>query len=272
MKPHWIVEENKFASTDFDALIAAIKAQGNTYSLVTIRPFVHDIVGKIPKVPDGAPVICYGSLGIHKVANDYGWKPGTFYSPEMTPENYNKHLGSMMLNHDTRIVPMDKVLDEVTDYEFFIRPNTDNKEFAGMVIKRDDFKEWLDKLMAIGYLENTNFDVAISSVKEIYKEFRLIVINGEVVTGSLYRFSGHVKKKRDYPEMIEEMAIKAIREFNPALAYVVDVAWMYDRDEPYQNIFDEYRIIEYNTFNSAGFYDSDIEKIVHGFNKYYERN
>jgi hypothetical protein len=258
----WIIESNVFAETSFDAMLAHLKVRGLPHHVVRVIPFVHEIDGKVPEVVN--PVVVYGSIGVQKLAAANSWTPGVFTNADFSTEAYAKGLGDLFLNADAVAMPLSAVADWLPSWRedaFFIKPNGDNKEFAGTVMTKAEFRDWHANMMDIGYLETDDFEVVISAPVKLGCEWRVVVVDGQIVTSSLYRQYGMVKAERHIIPDVEAVVLEAHRRFAPAPVYMADVA----------QVGDDYRIVEYNTFNSAGFYDCDVEAIIDAVTAYVER-
>lgn len=101
--------------------------------------------------------------------------------------------------------------------------------------------------------------VIISTPKSIDKEWRLFIIDNEVISACRYTMDGKLNiDESDLPSQMIDFAINCCREYTPAKIFVMDVAL-------YKN---EYKIVECNCFNDSGFYKHDIGKIIKNVNKY----
>ena len=248
----WIIERDVFAVACFDEMLAHLKRRGLPHHVVRMIPFIHDIDGVVPQV--SGPVVVYGSIGVQKLAAAQGWKPGVFASADFSTTAYQA-LGDLFLNADAVSMPLSGVAAWLSTYageDFFIKPNGDTKEFAGAVMSKRAFADWDAKMRDIRYLEESDFEVIVSQSKKLGCEWRVIVVDGKIVTASLYRQYGMVKAERHIIPPVEAAVYEAHRRFAPAPAYVVDIA----------QEGDDYRVVEYNTLNSAGFYDCDVGAII----------
>ena len=248
----WILESNVFAEACFDEMLAHLRHRRLPHHVVRVIPFIHEVDGVVPEV--SGPVVVYGSIGVQKLAETAGWKPGVFTNADFTTTSY-KALGDLFLNQDAvrmRLSEVDAWLRSFDGDDFFIKPDGDNKEFAGTVMSRDEFARWHSNMLGIGYLESNDFDVVISTPKSLGCEWRVVVVDGRIVTSSLYRQYGMVKAERHIIPEVEATVYKAHKRFAPAPAYVVDIA----------QADDTYKVVEYNTLNSAGFYDCDVRAII----------
>lgn len=282
-KPTWILESNVFAEVCFDVMLSHLQEQGFPHHVVRIIPFVHEIEGKTPKIE--GPCIVYGSIGVQKLAAKHGWTPGVF--PVPTEVEAMAALGDLYLNSDAVRMPISEVrewltrcmvcdADATSDADvdpcvgrfehkappsvFFIKPDTDTKEFAGQTIDSDKFSSWYEGMVDSGYLDGNDFPVVISTPKKLGCEWRVVVVDGKIVTSSLYRQYQMVKAERNIIPEVEATVLSAHARFQPADAYVIDVA----------QVGDEYKIIEYNTLNSAGLYECDPRAVIDAVSAFVE--
>ena len=257
----WVVERDVFSEKCFDRMINHFKLNDIVYHIVRVIPFVHEIEGKVPEI-DG-PCVVYGSIGTQKLAVAHNWLPGVWTGPEFNEMIVGDRLGSLYLNTDMMSTRMSGVEDLVKLKgwdQFFIKPNSDTKEFAGTILEADEFTGWYQRMVDIGYLEDNDFHVVISTPKRIGREWRLVVIDGKVVEYSLYKQYQKVMPKHEVTPEVIAIAEEAATLHAPADVYVVDVV---ETDNGL-------KIIEYNTFNSAGLYDCDVSVIIDEINKHVE--
>lgn len=136
---------------------------------------------------------------------------------------------------------------------FFIRPNSGAKLFTGTIL---DTNSWSSELNAIEQLTGVVDDslILISPKKEIEIESRFIIADGKVITGSTYMLKGFLYESINVDQSMVELAEIVAKDDNPpALVYTCDIAKLQNGDV---------KLIELNSFNCAGWYASDIEKII----------
>lgn len=256
----WIIEKDVFAHECFDQMVRYCETTNTPHHVVRVVPFIHEIDGPVPDV--SGPVVVYGSIGVQKLAAKHGWTPGVFTDPEtFNYETYRDWLGDLLLNPDCVKMPLSQVATYLADKgmeQFFIKPNGDTKEFAGTVLSRERFGSWLENMNSIGYLSDNDFDVVLSSPKALGCEWRVVVVDGQISSASLYRQYQRVMPERHILPEVEQIVAEAHDRFIPAPVYVIDVA----------QAGDEFKVIEYNTFNSAGFYACDVEKVMRDVGRY----
>jgi hypothetical protein len=97
------------------------------------------------------------------------------------------------------------------------------------------------------------------SLKEIYAEFRFYVVDGKVITGSMYKHSNKVYyvnvTEFSDPELWK-IAQERVDQWCPNRAFALDIAMTEN----------EYEVIEINAINSAGFYACDMGKFINAIN------
>lgn len=244
-------------------MLSWLKENGVPYHQIRIIPFIHEVDGRVPEI--SGTVITYGSIGSQKLAERMGWKPGVFTGSEINETELQSRFGSMYLNSDARVCKFRDLPSTVSNNdEVFIKPNTDTKEFAGTVIEATKMREWIDSMMSSGYLEESflNAEVLVSEPKKIGCEWRLIIVDRQIAAYSVYRQYGIVKPEIWMPKEVENFANKAISVYSPLDVYVLDICQIEDGS---------YKVIEMNTFNSSGWYDCDVSKVMKSVSEFVEK-
>lgn len=248
----WIIQENLYKEEAFLDLIQALDHYKSNYSIVKVIPFSHDLLPE-PVIIDKCVVM--GATTMIGIANERGWDPGAFYNDNFSHERWVEALGSELLNVSATVCRFE---DINPDYNpFFIRPCEDRKVFSGQVIDKANFNLWLKSTVAssnVGYTTLTpDTLVVVAPLQAIHAEWRFFVVDGKIVTGSLYKRGDRVY---GMPLLLREdaeiYAEKMVDKWQPDRAFVVDVA-LTDSG---------YKVIEYNCLNSSGFYKSNVGKII----------
>lgn len=135
---------------------------------------------------------------------------------------------------------------------FFLRPDTNDKIFSGQLIQEE--KE-IDNLL---YALPPETLCVQAPPQRFLAEWRLIVCNGKVVSGSLYRQDGYhneleegVYRHLDPKDFAEEIASKPYPGL-PSI-YAMDVALLENG---------EFGLLEIGGINCCGFYSCDLEPVV----------
>lgn len=249
----WVLEKDVFSHRQENEMISWLNENDVNFHQIRIIPFVHEIEGTVPNI--FGPVIVYGSIGSQKLAESNNWIPGVFTGSEINETELIKNLGAHYLNNDAHICLFKDLLNQVKSGSVFIKPNTDTKEFAGTVLEATKLQQWITSMMNSGYLEESflNAEVLVSKPKKIGCEWRLIVVENQIVAHSVYKQYGILKPEIWLPSDVESFAYEAISKYSPLDVYVLDICQIEDGS---------YKVIEMNTFNSAGWYACDVKKVM----------
>lgn len=250
MKPTWIVQSNLGKSGDVDEIARTCVRLGVGFLPVKAIPFDPNP----PEIYLPGPVCFYGATNFVAVANRAGrWQPGAFFDDYLfTFPVWNTHYEC--LNSDGEVTTIGEFAERELDPddEFFIRPVRDLKEFAGNVVRFGDFAEWYKRISHNEYTVKTDCPIMVAAPKRISAEWRLFLVDGEVVSGSRYKKDGRLDISPDFPAAVKAYAEAAARAWQPAPVFVLDVCAAGDL----------LRVVEIGCFNSAGFYAADIGTIV----------
>jgi len=208
-----------------------------------------------PVIDTNRPILTMGSYGLAKIAKARGWSPGAFLD-HTDYESWSTGWGSdRMLNPNAWVGCL---RDARVKGTAFIRPLTDSKSFSGTVFDEAEFATWqasVRDLEAELSPVHGGTMVLVAAPRAIYTETRFFVIDGKIVTGSLYKIGGRVAFNEDVDPGAEAFARECIASWTPSRAFVVDVALTSDG----------YRVVEVNCINAAGFYASDLQRLVAAF-------
>src|SRR5688500_3772981 len=105
---YYIIQENLFKEYHFNTLVEYLKRYKLDYETIRFRPFVNELEFKT----DRKDVFFFGSVNGARVAEQYGWNPGTLYNDSHDFEVYGKHYGDNMLNADGSIISINDPLPE----------------------------------------------------------------------------------------------------------------------------------------------------------------
>jgi hypothetical protein len=221
------------------------------YSIHKVVPFVGELLPE-PNPPSD-DVVCMGSYSMRHYARKRGWNPGVF---DLEPHDFQQqlnHWGGAMLNADSTIAAFADVRFEG---KRFVRPIDDTKSFAGGLFAGDDFAKWRAGVVAMGEDIGSSLTgatlVQVSSPKTILQEVRCWMVEGRVITASVYRRGSRVVYSDEVELRFIEFAEALAVEWSPEKAFCLDVC-----DTP-----EGLRVVEINTINSAGFYAADMQRLV----------
>jgi hypothetical protein len=251
----WIIQSNLTNENDLEELRQGCRDINVEFEDVIVMPMVKEM----PKFTvDDKINIYYGSTTLmYNVYEQFDNPIGLFYDEETySMANYMKQWGEYMLNCDAHIVRVGDFLKEERDPEedVFIRPDGDGKELVGQVKKFKDIKIWLERYLKYDNRLTLDSNILVGPAYNLFKEWRLYIVDKEIVTASRYRKDFKLSKSsEDIPESMLEFARERISEYSPHDNFAMDIASVHDG---------EYYIIECGCLNSVGLYHADIKKIV----------
>jgi hypothetical protein len=266
-KVRWIIQDKNYADDDRQQIIDACEKRGIPCVEISVIPF-SDALPDFP-VDDEYENIYYGSTTMmDRAYRDFNKPVGLFYDEDtFSMENYLDKWGEHMLSSEAEFMTMKEFAtgNYNNDRKFFIRPDADSKSFAGVVIEYADFDDWYDKLIkcdAVGLGPDTK--IMVGPAYNIEKEWRNYVVNGKVITSSMYRKNFKLNKDgEDIPEEMIKFVEDRCKEYTPHDVIAFDVAKCSGEHE--------YYIIECGCMNSVGFYHCDIDKYVEALTEYVEK-
>lgn len=268
----WIIQGNLTKEDSLSKLINYIQENKIEHKLVKPIPFSEFIVDintdvnnhdidDLPKLSfdNSKQMVTIGSYTLAKFAKANNWTPGAFINENFEFSKWINGWGKdNMLNG---LAIESKVKDMVIPkdwYKVFARPSEDTKSFAGQVFEVDNLTYWFNQLTEYGdpcgLCGETS--VIVSPLKEILAEYRFFVVDGKVVTGSLYKIRDQVISSESIDPIAFNFANKMLELWQPDRAFVLDIA--ITSDGP--------KIIEVNNINSSGFYKANIGAIVDSIN------
>ena len=249
---YWVIQDNIFQEPWFDEMIEFLQRMDIPYEIVKAVPFSGEMI-PVPS-PTQEKTIFLGSYSFTNRAIKDGFVPGSW-----TNDNYDYRVWSTKwkcLNNGT--VYKFGEIPEQTNL-FFIRPCADDKAFTGQVFGWEEFSGWRDKVLDLAkdysFRDITQLDknspVVVAVPRKIQEEYRFVIVDGKVITGSQYGKGLYKQVTEDQTELIAFVQ-ECADCWTPARVFVVDVALCGG----------EYSVIEMGNMNSAGLYRCDSQKIV----------
>lgn len=272
-KVHWLLQNDTFKE-NLEPLKNAIITSGASFKEEKYVPFleVRDDLYKLfwdgSKLPPC--VIFYGSINFaQQIQRSVPWVPGTYCNAKhLECTSYYPHFEKYLLNVPYCMVPVGSLLEDNSQRRFifdtfgyadtiFIRPNRGNKLFAGMTVSQSEITRELHYCITrSGVLENEL--VLVSRPRRIAREWRFVVANNEIVTGSQYLVNGNLEVSEDTGNagIFLRMVLDVVK-WEPDRVFVVDVCECNGQDY----------ILELNSFSCSGLYACDKRKVVDAVNK-----
>lgn len=267
---HWLLQQNALSSEIdlFDTITRTLDQGDVPWTAVRALSFTDKIVAADQDINgkdlsdieelnidiEGS-IMVYGSYTLALIAAKKNWTPGAFVNDNFTHDALVSGWGtSRMLNGDAVVCQLDTIESVLHGRgDVFLRPFEDTKSFSGMVLGCDEAKWWAQQAVkANGPMLNSSTKIVVASTRSILAEYRLFVVDGNVVTSSLYKLGQRVISDRYTPESVLEYAKGCIELWVPDRAFVLDIA------ETPEGLC----IIEVNNINSSGVYAADLSKLI----------
>lgn len=251
----WILQKNLTKLEILTRIKSVLIQADEAWEEVEIAPFSNEL----PQLTEqNAFNIIYGSTTFMLNAfNDEIYKSGVFYNPKtFQMKNYVEHWKDHILNSSGQLVAFGE-LDKIESspiQKWFIRPNHDGKEFSGKVETFKELVDWKNRICQLDLPDlNAKTEVWVSEPKAIKKEWRLFVVDDEIVSASRYAVNGELSESAtDIPTEMLNFSRKIINEYHLHDVYVMDIA----------EVEKGFQLIECNCFNGTGFYQHDIEAVI----------
>lgn len=258
MNVKWLLGKGTFQE-NIHLIAEEIQRQGMEYKIVDYEPFRDDI--EFNEYAQEDCVIFYGSIGhANKIRKGTKWIPGVYYNRDAYDcRNYYPALGKFLLNANYMMIPFgdlsrqkEFLFDKLgTQDTVFIRPDYGGKSFTGTLVYKETFDKFIDSI-GFGQLDAGTL-LVVAEPKNLIGEWRFLVVENKVVTGSQYRNEVGIKYKADYPKEAFELAQEAANSYSPDKAWVVDIC---------QTKEGNFYLLEIGCFSCAGIYLCNREIMV----------
>lgn len=255
---HYIIQNNVFKEHNYNIILESLERLGLSYEVVEY------IDGKFDFKTDRKDVFPFGSIKLAYLSTEKSWYPGSFYGGNHDFSIYSQYYKDNLLNYDCNIQMLKEEITWLPNEMKFIRPCKDSKIITGAVFTKI---KWEDKLIQ---LENNPFFtkdkfndlIQIGPVKKIYKEARIWIVDGKIVTSSYYRYGDNVQWVENVEQEGLEFAQSMVDLYQVADAFVMDICLT-----PYG-----WKIVEINCINCSGFYKGDMQKVLIALENKYNPN
>jgi hypothetical protein len=264
---YYIIQEAfQHEREEWKDLIHSLERLELSYEIIKVLPFTDEIEFKTER----EDIFCFGGLKLARLSKKQNWYPGCVMTHNHNFNVYKNYYKENLLNYNSKIFKFSD--DFEWDGDFFVRPVLDSKVFTGKVFSPEDWRKERDRLLNNLKKDRENglittslteaTEIQVTTVKCIEKEFRFWIVNGEIVTSSLYRTGCFI----NYSDVVDTEATEFCKQmmevFQLAEAFVMDVC-LTDG---------EWKIIECGCINCAGFYRANIPKLLMAVEDFYNEN
>lgn len=275
LKPKWIFERGVFDHGIPEKMLKIAREKGMEAIEVVFSEGSEFFTGildvkKQKKLPFGDKdcVVMYGSFHMARyLLRSHPWIPGVWFDVDaLSCKTYYSHWGRFLLQQSYAMMPLVEVARQREwAYEtfgkpeavfgpqsIFIRPDSQLKPFAGQVVLDADFNKFYSEAMIYGSPETL---AVIAAPQDIKNEWRLVIADREVLTGSGYIRGGDVIIHDGFPEGARDLATRIANasEWQPHPIYCMDICQTGD---------EKFHLLEIGSVNTCGMYDCDLEKII----------
>ena len=246
----WLIQCTNLPDTHTLKLLEAVKERNLSFVGIGIRHFTHDIID-LDKADPKAPSMFYGSTQLIQMISEWkDFRPGAFYQKEWFDPRTPIGRRADLLNENLKEITVKELRSKWVDEPMFIK-SIEPKWLTGMVIEpvKEDHDNWM--------IEQSELDgdalLVISPAQNIETECRFFIVDNKIVAGSTYRWLGARTIRRPIDTGLEQAAQEAIKEWMPSPNIVMDLCRLKNG---------QYRVVEYNSLNSSGFYNADVGAVV----------
>lgn len=265
MKIRWVISNELGDQSDIKDFVKEIN---NNQDCIIVTVSLEDVLTPsfIPDIEyDDIPTIFYGPVNFISRMEKLKYIPGVYGTPDSFSydELCNNIPNDLLFNspNDSFVGTAQQIIDKyntTNNISLFFKPFRDDKSVIGSVKDIEDIKSFC-KLVTEGKIpdvdNNTKFIISIPY--GIETEYRLFVVDGEIITGSEYK----PNLSRHIPQNVIEFGKEIINYWNPFPLFVLDVAVSNG------NCF----VMEIQNFHSAGHYKSDMKEIINKVNELLKR-
>ena len=247
---YYIVQENVFREHNYNLIFDTLTKLGLEFEVITCLPNSDSFDVKTNR----KDVFTFGSIRMAKLAAEKDWFPGSFFGGNHDYSVYSKFYKENLLNYDCIIKEFLDPIEWSYNETKFIRPCKDSKLFNGQLFTKTKWEDLIEQRK-----QNANYTklnepqlIQIGKPKTIYKEARIWIVGGKIVTSSYYRFGQYVAYEENVDPEGLEFAQKMVDLYQVAECFVMDICLTPDG----------WFVVEINCINCSGFYKGDLQKLV----------
>lgn len=203
-------------------------------------------------------VLFHGSLGVaNEINQNSPWKPGSFCNlAAFHCSTYYPLVESTLIHQSWQATTVEEFTNHPDKFygdagELFVRPDSPLKPFSGRVIKKENAS--LKALDHGFYYDELDLPIIMTPTREVGEEWRFIVHNQTIITGSGYVANGRKGSAEITVSPAWELAqtiAEAIQPLDPL--YVLDIA------EANGKLW----LMELNPFSGADLYGCNLDVLV----------
>lgn len=248
----WVIDEH-IQKHNHEDLYSIVRRHGYNAIVKSYRPFADD--NKVNEIKDDDCAIVYGTVNFVR-ANRHIFG-NYFNSNEYNMTSYRSKYHDCKWINDGVFTTWIELIKNYSKYcdifktdKLFVRPNSGEKTFTGLVLTRDTLNHQVNGTQQLTGVMNDTI-VFVSKAKTINEEYRFFIVNQQPVAWSTYMVNHEHHERSTVPAFAMEFA-RDFAKHNTDPPIVLDVG----------RVGDEFGAIEINCVNSSGFYRCDVNNIV----------
>jgi hypothetical protein len=258
MKVNWLLQRGIF-DENLLKICKIINNQGMRYEVIDHNEFEFN------QFKDDDCVIFYGSIEMmQKIQKKKKWVPGGWCNfKNFKCTSYYPYLGDYLLNRNYIILPLyemikqkDFICNIFQSDKLFIKSNNGTKEIEGQVISKNNLN-FNSFDLEFQYFNDISLLMIISSLKKIEKEWRLVIANKKVITGSQYKTNYELEVSNDCPQEVIDFGNEIAKEWQPDNLFTMDIC----------KSSGKLKLLEINSFSCAGLYDCKLDVVINEASK-----
>jgi len=266
----WVVDNQpaKRLALHGEAIVEVIRDLGHEVVETIYDPendrFPRDLD---PVFAASRPVILRGSVGFATWTHAH-WpiSPGAFRSELLRPSSYLPAYGDLALNSNAIITSYAEFQTRRAEFEdrlsgtLFVKPADGGKLLSGTILESgrslfdahySSHRRWFDP--------PEDFRLLLARSCTIFAEWRFVIAGDKAIANSQYKRGSVLESRRGAPEGAEVLADTLAKyTWRPADVFIADIA----------ETESGFRLLELNTFGTAGLYDCDLKAIVQAVSVY----
>lgn len=282
MKPIWIIEKNVFQDGTDDRMADIARASGMEVLRIEYE-WQHGVKGRFIRANEC--VAFYGSMNTaRRLLRHHQWSPTAWFNLEtLQCTSYYAHWGEFLFQQEYMLLPWAEMKRKkeflyntlwnghaYSAKKIFLRPNSNTKLFTGTVLEWDKFEHFIDMTDEC-YTPDPETLVVAAKAQFIANEWRFVVSEGKVLTGSWYGKDGGgnaLSNNIDGSDSPQDMKARELAEtiakyeWQPDIIYTMDIC---------DTTSGQTSLLEIGSVNTAAVYGCNLDVVVQKVSELAER-
>lgn len=261
-RPIFALQVTNRSDYELERTVKAIEDAGGEWINFGVIPFTDEITNLDAFPTDRMVIPLAGTKVVYMYRRKKlppNWK--IYYEQRLFDQCYTRLGGihTLMFNRNAKIFSFENCKDVRWNHDVFVKPSNDLKVFAGAILPAgQSLNEMLEKITHQPIQRGEQ--IVHARVRLTGGEYRLFIVNDQIVDGSEYKRDGRVGHKAidtqtafDLDRFFQSMRYLTHGKYGhpPPLVYCMDVVEVHD------NPNSRFEIMEFNCFHACGMYETD---------------